>query len=240
MLDGVAGRPWYHRFDLEEFAASDRRFEVRVGANTFDSEGVTLDLPQLRGRISYATPLQPWPVTLREPGIMGWYGLVPFMECFHGVVSFGHDLNGTLQVEGEQVAFGGGATDASLVASVAIIPWLRGSFRGSIVGLRHGGRLHRWTTYNRSRERSLVIDDDRVRWSMEGPDGRLELEAERVRGGLLHAPLRTAMHQRVEETLDARVIIRHTDAAGRVLLEGVGACAGLEVFGDTARLLALR
>jgi hypothetical protein len=69
------------------------------------------------------------------------------------------------------------------VASVAIIPWLRGSFRGSIVGLRHGGRLHRWTTYNRSRERSLTIDDDRVRWSMEGPDGRLELEAERVRGG---------------------------------------------------------
>ncbi|KXZ60240.1 hypothetical protein Mlaev_01727 [Microbacterium laevaniformans] len=102
------------------------------------------------------------------------------------------------------------------------------------------GRLHRWTTYNRSRERSLTIDDDRVGWSMEGPDGRLELEAERVRGGLLHAPLRTAMHQRVEETLDARVIIRHTDAAGRVLLEGVGACAGLEVFGDTARLLALR
>ena len=270
VLDGVGGRAWYHRFDLEEFAASDRRFEVRVGANTFDPEGVTLDLPQLRGRISYATPLQPWPVTFREPGIMGWYGLVPFMECFHGVVSFGHDLNGTLQVEGEQVAFGGGrgyiekdwgqafpagyvwlasnhidpvgggATDASLVASVAIIPWLRGSFRGSIVGLRHGGRLHRWTTYNRSRERSLVIDDDRVRWSMEGPDGRLELEAERVRGGLLHAPLRTAMHQRVEETLDARVIIRHTDAAGRVLLEGVGECAGLEVFGDTARLLALR
>ena len=75
---------------------------------------------------------------------------------------------------------------------------------------------------------------------MEGPDGRLELEAERVRGGLLHAPLCTAMHQRVEETLDARVIIRHTDAAGRVLWEGVGACAGLEVFGDTTRLLALR
>ncbi len=274
VLDGVAGRSWYHRFDPEEFAASDRRFEVRVGGNIFDSDGATLDLPQLRGRISYATALQPWPVTLREPGIMGWYGLVPFMECFHGVVSFGHDLGGTLQVEGREVDFGGGrgyiekdwgqafpagyvwlasnhidavgvgivggVTDASLVASVAIIPWLRGSFRGSIVGLRHGGRLYRWTTYNRSRERRLTIDDDRVRWSMAGPDGRLDLEAERVRGGLLHAPLRTAMHQRVEETLDARVMIRHTDAAGCVLLEGVGTCAGLEVFGDTTRLLALR
>ncbi|QOC26536.1 hypothetical protein IC744_09410 [Microbacterium hominis] len=270
VLDGVSGRSWYHRYDPAEFSASDRRFEVRVGANVFDAEGAVLDLPQLRGRISYTTALEPWPVTAREPGIMGWYGLVPFMECFHGVVSFGHGLAGTLEVEGAEVAFDGGRgyiekdwgqafpagyvwlasnhidtvddapTDASLVASVAIIPWLRGSFRGSIVGLRHSGRLHRWTTYNRSRERSLQIDDDRVRWSMSGPDGHLELEAERVRGGLLHAPLRTAMHQRVEETLDARVMIRHTDAAGRVLLEGVGACAGLEVFGDTARLLALR
>ncbi len=270
VLDGVSGRSWCHRFDPAEFSASDRRFEVRVGANRFDGQGVELDLPQLRGRIAYASPLEPWPATMREPGIMGWYGLVPFMECFHGVVSFGHALTGTIEVEGRDVSFDGGrgyiekdwgqafpagyvwlasnhidavvgdGAEASLVASVAIIPWLRGSFRGSIVGLRHGGRLHRWTTYNRSRERLLQIDDDRVRWSMSGPDGILELEAERVRGGLLHAPLRTAMHQRVEETLDARVMIRHTDAAGRVLLEGIGACAGLEVFGDTDRLLALR
>ncbi|HNP16267.1 MAG TPA: hypothetical protein PKI99_07385, partial [Terrimesophilobacter sp.] len=69
--------------------------------------------------------------------------------------------------------------------------------------------------------------------------GVLDLTAERVRGGLLHAPLRTAMHQRVEETLDARIQFRHTDHHGRVLIEGVGECAGLEVFGDTERLLAL-
>lgn len=124
--------------------------------------------------------------------------------------------------------------------SVAIIPWLRGEFRGSIVGLRHSGRLHRWTTYNRSRERRLEIDDTHVRWSLTGPDGVLELAAERVRGGLLHAPLRTAMHRRVEETLDARVHIRHLAPDGAVLLEGTGECAGLEVFGDTDRLLALR
>ena len=133
----------------------------------------------------------------------------------------------------------GDATDASLVASVAIIPWLRGAFRGSVMGLRHGGRLYRWTTYNRSREVELTIDDTRVRWQVEGPDGTLELDAERVRGGLLHAPLRTAMHQRVEETLDARVRLRHVSPSGTVLLEGVADCAGLEVYGDTRRLLAL-
>lgn len=269
VLDGLTGRSWYHRFDAAEFSASDRSFDVAVGPNRFSSSGVSLDLPQLRGRIDYASPLVPWPVTAGEPGIMGWYGLVPFLECFHGIVSFGHDLAGTLEIEGESRSFDSGhgyiekdwgqafpagyvwlasnhidttageQTDASLIASVAIIPWLRGSFRGFILGLRHTGTLHRWTTYNRSRQRLLEIDDAHVRWSIEGPDGLLELEAERVRGGLLHAPLRTAMHQRVEETLDARVHLKHTAPDGRVLLEGVGECAGLEVFGDTERLLGL-
>jgi len=269
VLDGVTGRSWYHEFPVEAFRASDRRFEVEVGSNRFDARGATLDLPQLRGRVDFASELVPWPVTPREPGIMGWYGLVPMMECFHGIVSFGHELGGELEIEGVPTSFAGGrgylekdwgsafpagyvwmasnhldATvgadpEASLVGSVAIIPWLGRAFRGSIVGFRHHGRLHKWTTYNRSRERALAIDDDAVTWALEGPDGLLELRAERVRGGLLHAPLRTAMHQRVEETLDARIHVRHTAPDGTVLLEGVGECAGLEVFGDTERLLAL-
>ncbi|OJX65631.1 MAG: hypothetical protein BGO95_01900 [Micrococcales bacterium 73-13] len=269
VLDGLTGRSWYHGYPIDEFDADDRRFAVRVGPNRFDAEGVLLDLPQLRGRIRYADPLVPWPVTPREPGIMGWYGLVPFMECFHGIVSFGHGLSGTLEVEGVAASFDGGRgyiekdwgkafpsgyvwlasnhldtadgedPDASLVASAAIIPWLRGSFRGWIIGFRHSGRLHRWTTYNRSRERLLQIDDAHVRWEVEGPDGILRLEAERTRGGLLHAPLRSAMHRRVEETLDARIRVRHTGPDGAIRHESVAACAGLEVFGDVERLLAL-
>lgn len=269
VLDGLTGRSWYHRFAPDDFVASADRFEVQVGGNRFDATGVTLDLPQLRGRIDYTTPLDPYPVKFAAPGIMGWYGLVPGMECFHGIVSFGHGLTGTLDVEGAPMSFDGGrgyiekdwgkafpagyvwmasnhvdttagdGSGASLVASVAIIPWLGRAFRGSIVAFRHSGRLHTWATYNRSKERSLTIDDSHVRWSIEGPDGVLELRAERVRGGLLHAPLRTAMHQRVEETLDAKIAVRHVSPDGRLLLEGVADCAGLEVFGDTERLLAL-
>ncbi|WP_394553045.1 tocopherol cyclase family protein [Agromyces sp. MMS24-JH15] len=278
VLDGLSGRSWYHRFPVDEFEASDLAFEVRVGPNRFDASGATLDLPQLRGRVEFATPMEPWPVTLREPGIMGWYGAVPFMECFHGIVSFGHALAGELEVEGERASFDGGrgyiekdwgeafpagyvwmasnhvdvdagadggdgragAADASLIASVAIIPWLGGAFRGFIIGFRHGGRLHKWTTWNRARERRLEITDTHVRWAVEGPDGTLELEAERRRGGLLHAPLRSAMHRRVEETLDASISFRHLAPDGTLRLAGTAECAGLEVFGDLERLLATK
>jgi tocopherol cyclase len=264
VLDGSSGRSWYHRFEMSEFSASPNRFDVRVGGNHFHERGAELDLPQLKGHLEITTALKPWPVTLSSPGIMGWYGLVPFMECFHGIVSFGHDLKGQLEVEGSTVSFDGGKgyiekdwgknfpsgyiwlhsnhvesdPQASLVASAAIIPWLRRPFRGFIMGLHHLGTLHRWTTYNGSQEELLSLDDSHVTWRVSGPDGVLELRAERKRGGLLHAPLREAMHQRVEETMDGRIEIRHTKGS-KVLLDSVATCGAMEVFGDTERLLRI-
>jgi tocopherol cyclase len=264
VLNGSTGESWYHVYPTADFVASSDTFDVTVGGNRFSAAGATLDLPQLSGRVAFTSPLDPWPVTWRSPGIMGWYGLVPFMECYHGVVSFGHGLAGTIDVLGQATSFDGGRgylekdwgkafpagyvwmhsnhidadPTASLVSSVAIIPWLRSSFRGFIVGLKHHGQLYRWATYNRSSEVSLEIDDSHVRWTLSGPDGVLRLSAERVRGGLLHAPLRTAMHQRVEETMDGVITLRHEDLQGRTLLDGQAVCAGMEVFGDIDRLLA--
>ncbi len=50
------------------------------------------------------------------------------------------------------------------------LPLARWGVRGFIAGLRHSGRLHRWTAYNRARGRRLV------RWSIEGRDGVIESE----------------------------------------------------------------
>jgi hypothetical protein len=263
VLDGVTGRSWFHEFPVEAFHADTMTFSVSVGDNHFSSTGVTLNLPQLKGELKYATPLDPWPVTFASPGIMGWYGLVPFMECFHGIVSFGHGLEGELSVEGKQASFELGrgyiekdwgsafpagyiwmqsnafASDpeASIIASAAIIPWLRSAFRGFIIGFKLQGRLYKWTTYNKSSENSLTIDDTHVTWSVTGPDGTLEIRAERKTGGLLHAPLRTSMYQRVEETMVAQLEIRLTDVSGKVIFEDVGDAASMEVFGDLKRLI---
>lgn len=262
VLDGSTGRSWYHVYPVSEFQASETSFEVRVGDNHFSKASATLNLPQLKGEIAITSPFNPWPVTLASPGIMGWYGLVPFMECFHGIVSFGHSLNGTLLVEGKEESFAGGRGYiekdwgrnfpsgyiwlhsnhlnsnplASLIASAAIIPWLGKPFRGFILGLHHSSKLHSWTTYNGSKEELLRVDDSHIHWKVSGPSGELELKAERKRGGLLHAPLREAMHQRVEETMDGVIEVHHT-LAGKTLLKATATTSGMEVFGDIERLL---
>ena len=98
VLDGVTGRSWYERYDAADFHAATNRFDVTIGPNRFSERGLTLDLGEsgLRGQVQFSTAFDPWPVTVRSPGIMGWYSWVPVMECYHGVVSFGHGLSGSL------------------------------------------------------------------------------------------------------------------------------------------------
>jgi hypothetical protein len=105
----------YHRFPLDAFKAADDEFDIRVGANRFRADPIELDIDRpegaLRGEISFSGGV-PWPVTWTSPRIMGPYGLAPFMECYHGVLSFNHELEGRLAIEGATLDLHGGLLHA--------------------------------------------------------------------------------------------------------------------------------
>ena len=266
VLDGATGESWYNAYPADEFSADPSVFDVTIGPNHFSADGFKVDLSSgHRGTVTYIGDLDPWPVTRQEPGCMGWYAWMPFMECYHGVTSFGHGLAGALLTPNGPADFDLGRgyiekdwgqafpagyvwlhsnsfTDesTSLMASIAIVPWVRSEFRGFTVGLKHRGRLFRFTTYSGARTVSLDADDETVRWTLRTKlGGQLDLTATRARGGLLHAPVRTQMHQRVEETLDARVHVRLIAPNGEVVLDDTGVATGLEVHGELSRLLAM-
>jgi len=265
VLDGTDGSTAYHTFPFQHFLADDRNFAIEIGENRFDGRhlSVSLERPegQLTGQILLGS-LNPWPVTWLSPGIMGWYAWVPRMECYHGVLSFDHSLQGTLTLNGKMMDFSGGrgyiekdwgqafpaawiwfqsnhfvGVSACITASVAIIPWLGQAFRGFIVGLCLNGKLHRFTTYKRSRIESLQIFDDHVDWVLVNHQYRLSRIVCRVQGGLLRGPTRLDMGKRVLETLNATVHVRLETLQGALLFEGVGSHTGLEVMGDLPRLL---
>jgi tocopherol cyclase len=265
VLDGVDGTTAYPMFPVTDFRAYDRHFAIDIGENRFDDSHLYLALnsPQchLTGEIHLGA-LNPWPVTWLLPGIMGWYAWVPRMECYHGVLSFSHSLQGTLTLNGKVMDFSGGrgyiekdwgqsfpeawvwcqsnhfaGKDACITASVAIIPWTGHAFRGFIVGLWLDGKLHRFATYSGARIESLQIYDDHVDWVLKNRQQRLFLKACRVQGGLLRGPTRLGMGQRVLETLNATVQVRLETLEGALIFEGVGAHTGLEVMGDLPRLM---
>lgn len=268
VLDGGKVTSAYHRYPLEEFWASKESFDLRVGPNRFTLAQIDLaiddELGQVQGQVRFGE-LAPWPVSLLSPGIMGWYAWVPRMECYHGVISLDHGLQGSLQIDGQAVDFSGGrgyiekdwgqafpeayiwlqsnhfeTLGSSLSASIAVIPWLGTAFRGFIVGFWHQGKLYRFATYNGSRVEELQLSDRHVRWALRSRTHRLELDAYRAEGGLLHAPTRSEMQPRVEETMQAEVQLRLSSLQGGTVFAGTGQHTALEVHGDLPRLLAMK
>ena len=268
ILDGSTGNATYHRYPADEFEAAKDRFDIRIGPNRFTETSIVLDVANdqhvFRGTIEMGEPV-PWPVTPTRLGIMGPYGWIPRMECNHGLVSFDHTISGSISIDGVDTDFTGGrgytekdwgksfpagyvwmqtnhfgTPGTSLVGSVAIIPWIRSAFPGFIIGLRHNGNLHRFATYTRAKTTHLRLTDETVEWTVADRNKTLQLRAERAHGGLLYAPTRTAMSDRVGETMLSRVEVKLTDAQGRVIFEDVGRNAGLEIHGDLERLLALQ
>jgi tocopherol cyclase len=265
VLDGASGHSSYHVFPIDAFWASQENFEVRIGKNRFTTQQVNLDVDDELGRISgelHFEGVSPWPVSLISPGIMGWYAWAPRMECYHGVLSFDHAIQGELQVNGAGLDFNRGRgyiekdwgqsfpagwvwfqsnhfdqPETCLTASVAIIPWLGSAFRGFIIGLWRQGKLVRFATYSGAKIEKLSISGQQVEWVVRNRRFRLEMLVRQAPSGQLLGPTRVEMGKRVDETLDASVEVRLSRLSGEILFEGSARYAGLEVEGELEKLL---
>jgi hypothetical protein len=133
---------------------------------------------------------------------------------------------------------------------VARIPWLGTAFRGFIVGLLCDGALYRFASYTGAVIERLEVTEHQIFWEMSGPvdhagvrrPARLSLVAHRDEEGvdLLHAPMRTAMLQRVLESLTATVdVALSVELDGRPVevFAGRGLHAGLELGGNLEEIL---
>ncbi len=269
VLDGQSHISSYHPFPISEFEASTITLDIRVGPNRFRSECFELDIKDkerhVKGRITMGE-FTPWPVKLFSPGVMGWYAFVPFMECYHGVISFDHEISGTLKIDNQSINFDAGrgynekdwgisfpsayvwmqsnhfnTRGLSLMASVANIPWLRGSFRGFIIGLWHNGKLLRFTTYTGAELEMCSITENSVLLVVSDKKHRLELMADRTQTAVLHAPYDLKMSPKVSETLGSTiqlVLSKRTDNGFETVISDVGKNAGLDVNGNLPEIIS--
>lgn len=259
-LDGKQCTSAYHHFPAEAFQPSPEGFALQLGNNRFSASEIQLDLPELQGRLRF-DQLFPWPSMLGAPGIMGWYSFVPFMECYHGVVSVDHVISGELKVYGETVDFTGGRgytekdwgrsfpsawiwvqsnhfdqdAPVSLMASVANIPWIGSHFIGYIVGFLFNGRLYRFATYTGARMKAS-LGEKTIRLGFRDKRYRLEITAHQAGTGELVAPISGKMVGKVSESMLSEAEVRFFDN-DRLLFSGTGKNAGLEAAGQVEELL---
>jgi tocopherol cyclase len=262
VLDGKKQTARYHKFEFESFVSSTTKFHISIGNNSFSANHIELDLPGLSGRLDFAQTV-PWPSPWYSPGIMGPFAFVPFMECYHGIVSMDHAITGDFTVDGKVTSFSGGRgytekdwgrsfpsayvwmqsnhfslPGISVKASVARIPWIRNSFTGFIAGIWLHDRLIRFTTYNGTSLRKLRIDLTKIELVLENKRYLLSIVAWRDAATSLASPLQGLMDGRIEESMTSRLEIKLTDRkSGSIILQDTGHHAGLEVAGAIDEIL---
>ena len=244
-LQVISGdRSWW--LEYPEAQVSRRPFQVQIGRCCFGSRGMELRIR--REGLSLQGALQYGPFTPLRSDIMGPFRFFAGMQCSHGVISMGHSLSGTLELNGERLDFTGGtgyietdrgrsfpsrylwtqcvwdgAEQGSLMLAIAAIPLPVGSFTGCICSVLYQGREYRLATYRGARIEA---------WSPSGAairQGTYRLEAELLNEQRqpLRAPVEGSMERTIHESLRAEVHCRFRQG-NRLLFQHTDPCASLE------------
>ena len=268
IFDGVNNKSYYYKFQINDFYFNDHVFEIQIGSNYFSSEQLVLDIKNssfnIYGKLNF-TELTKWPKTILSPGIMGWYTWVPFMECYHGIVSLDHKIHGSLSINDQNVDFSDGigytekdwgksfpeawiwvqsnhfsSLNVSITGSIAIIPWIGKPFLGFIFGLWHKGKLYRFTTYCGARIVHFEVNSNKVYLVIKQKQFFLEIKANYMEAGYLQAPtingMRRGISESIKSTLEIKLVSKSANGS-EIILDDTGRNAGFEIAGDIQCLL---
>lgn len=251
------GRSWDIRFPADSFKADRRTLDVTIGRNRFSRDRIELEIDadglSLHGTVRHRG-VQPYPVTLASPGIMGWYAYVPFMECFHGVVSTHHTLSGSLELNGRTIGLSEGSgyiekdwgssfpeswiwmqsncfptKDVSCMLSIAKIPFLGRVFPGFLGFVRTDDSLIRFGTYTGAKILSLESDDGHACVKIRNKGMTIEFAATLGPASHLAAPRQGKMDRTITESICGTLHLKVTGHGNTVRFEGTGTLAGIEL-----------
>ncbi len=261
ILDGKRKTALFHRFDASLFLPDAGKFRLQIQDNIFSGNTIKLDMAHARGELNFSGNIS-WPKPFYSPGIMGPYAFVPFMECYHGIVSMDHSIAGEMEIGNERINFDKGRgyiekdwgrsfpaayfwlqtnhftkPGISLKASVAKIPWIRKAFTGFIAGIWLGDRLIRFTTYNGSVIRKSFADRDKVQIVLENKKFRIEILGHRDEATELASPVQGLMDGRIAESMTSVTEVQLSDLENKsILFEDTGRNTSLEVAGDIRQI----
>jgi len=208
MLNGSTGETFHFKYPISEFKSSSKSFKVKIGANYFSLNQIELNINQngqkIKGKLRFSD-LVPWKKTLLSPGIMGPFTFVPFMECYHGMLSMNHKIFGQLIINQTDISYNGGLgyiekdwgisfpngyiwmqsnhfnkENISFMASIANIPFLGRYFIGYLVILWYGGEIYLFTTYTGAKIYGLNINKKRVKLAVANKNHLLLIDAKKI------------------------------------------------------------
>ena len=262
ILDGKKFYSNYIKFSFDKFKANPLVHDVRIGNNRFKLNSIELDLPNIKGKLLFKN-LTPWSKSFFSPGIMGPFSFLPFMECYHGILSMNHSISGELTINKKRINFDNGSgysekdwghsfplgyiwmqsnhffkNKTSFKLSIAKIPMKRLSFIGFIAGIWIDNKLIEFTSYNFSKLKKCTVSKKEVIIEIYNSKYELVVKATRSKSTKLAAPIQGLMNSRIEESMDSKINLSLTDKkTNKVIISDIGSSACIEVAGDYSLLL---
>lgn len=268
LIDGKTAATSYYSYPITDFAFSPEHFAIRIADNYFSKDSIQLniqnDSTNIQGAVYMKNQVQLTNNNKKQKrkAIMGWYRSVPFMQCYHGVVSLNHDLNGSLHINDSEHLFdnGAGYTEKdwgqsmpsswiwiqsnsfetkgnSFMLSVANIPWLGSSFTGFLGFFLHEGKSYRFGTYTKADLHIAPLINDTLKITISDKNLTYKIEAYRSNAGILKAPVNGSMDRRIAESIDASLKLTVINQNDSTVFNGRTSIAGLEIVGNLAELM---
>lgn len=259
IIDSLEYNTEYFKFPVSDFKYSEKKLDVHINKNNFTKEGIEIHLGDrnypVEGSLKFYD-IEPFPRTITRPGIMGPFSFVPFMECYHGVVNIHQKLEGKLMINNKEVDFTDGygyiekdwgrsfpkwwvwmqcnhfqERDASLMFSIAKIPWLKNHFTGFLSFLKIKDEIHLFATYTGAKIKHLEYKDGNIDIVVEDKKYSLSIRGQYKKSGILKAPKNGLMERKIAESISSNVKVVLKDKKGKIVFEDFGENAGLEVVG---------
>lgn len=250
-------RTGYLPYPVSSFSYSTDPFSVTIASSVFTEKSVSVELEDegqhIKGELALGDS-HPIQRSVLHPNIMGVFAYIPHMQCYHGVISMKHSLEGTVRVNDQEIDFTGGRgyiekdwgssfpkhyiwlqsnhfeePTASLFFSIAHIPFYFTEFEGFICNFVLKDREHRFATYNGSRCRIQEISNQAVHLLLENKRARLDIRAEVFDGGRLIAPVEGKMKKAIKESISGILSVDFEDKVTGEKYRDTGENAGVEI-----------
>ena len=250
-------KSFYFRYEMTDFSCETNPFSIRIGRNFFSKTHIDIKLKNdqldLFGiiNINHMTPIKK---TVFSPNIMGFFGYFGFMECYHGVISMSHMLNGKFRLDQKIISFENSKgylekdwgksfpseyvwlqsnhfsdSDTSFMFSYATIPFIGFKFKGLIANLILKNKEYRFATYNLGKVTYEDIKKGYAFYRIKRRNYTLEIVAISKTEIGLAAPRKGEMIDQIKEGLSGTIRLR-LYRRNILIYEDEGRHAGIEIM----------
>lgn len=252
----------YLSFAQKDFISSDTAFNINIAGNLFSLEGIKLNLQgdglSLSANLHFKN-IQRWPDSLINPGSMGFYNYLTFMECYSQVCAIDGIASGTLTINEKEYKLLSSKVyieknwgkkfpyswfwfqcntftkkELAFTCSIAHIPFPINSFRGFLAAVRYKNEVITFTTMKRSKLK-ITKKENTLSLLLSNKNYELTIEPQSKEEDflLLHSPDGEVMKPDVLESVVSKIkITLREKSTGKLVAEDIGINAGIEYGGN--------